>query len=145
LINPREEEEYIDYKTYPLNIDWQEIENEESHAYDIYDKYGCFGAGLNTCLSRIKGLKLTQKYFIKNILEYYLKSSISLATLTNIYNYDKELVENLPSLEEMNRVIELKISKKELVCVKVVLDIYEHYLIKYDGPSYEVILIIFII
>jgi hypothetical protein len=29
------------------------------------------------------------------------------------------------------------LSKKELICVKVVLDIYEHYYIKFDGPLYK--------
>lgn len=74
MINPREEEEYVDFRTYPLQIDWKEIENDESDAYDICDSYGLFGVALFNSLTTNLKLKIKLETFIKSFIDNYMKN-----------------------------------------------------------------------
>jgi hypothetical protein len=135
LINPIQEEEYIDFRTYPLLIDWKEVENDESEAYEIFEKFGYFGVSCFTTLSKHNHIKFSDKIF-KNILEFYIKNfeSNSPESLKNIENF----IHDLPSLEQIQRIIFLRlISNKELIPIKLVLDLFEHYFIHFDNPLYR--------
>jgi hypothetical protein len=134
MLNPQSDEEYIDYRTYPLLIDWFEIENEKSCAYSIYDKYGYFGVSLFSSFSKIPDLKLNVNKFHKNLLEYYQKISVKSCKERN--SKLNEFINSLPDLILMKGIFEnLIITKKEIVTVKIVLDIYEHYFTNFESFS----------
>lgn len=125
-------EEYIDFRTYPIPIDWAEVENEKSIAYKIFDKYGLFGIGLFSGLEPNE-MKITFKKFEISIVEYY-----------NMISSDSkkanEFVERLPKLSQTYIIMHKKLfNKKELILIKIYLDILEHYYRTYDKPCYNVI------
>jgi len=139
LINPREEEEYTDFRTYPLQIDWKDIENDESEAYEICDKYGLFGVSLFYRLTNNLKLKLKLENFVKEMIDSYIKH-LDKGNIDNIKALEN-YINNLPKLEEI-RVIIIKrlISHKELISIKIILDIYENFLKQYDYPLYDIYL-----
>lgn len=135
--NPQLDEDYIDFRTYPINIDWGEVENDKSSAYNIYNKYGYFGVAVFSSLSNVNKLKISVRRYISNIVEYYYECyhKNSPESLTSL----REFIENLPQLDLFRQVIYKRlVSKNELVLMKIVLDIYESYYYKYDGPLYKV-------
>jgi hypothetical protein len=146
LIHPENyiSEEYIDFRTYPLKIDWQEVEDDKSQSVEIYNKYKCLGAATYTCLHSLQGLKLTDRNILKAILEYYYKlisNSTNNDNDTNLFNFIKALM----PLNKLNIVLDLGLSKQELPLFKIILDIYEHYLINKDKPVYNVNILLIIL
>lgn len=134
ITNPQIDDEYIDYRTYPLLIDWCEIENEKSYAYTFYDKYGYFGVSLFSSLSKIAELNMNANKFHKNILEYYCK--ISAKPYKERSSKLNEFMVNLPELTLMKGIFANQIiTKKEISTVKIVLDIYEHYFTNFESFS----------
>jgi hypothetical protein len=134
--NPQEDEDYIDFRTYPLAIDWQEIENEKSDAYSIYDKYGYFGVSVFSTLSNVPNLKLTKLKFVKNIVDYYYKLFSKFQTNNDGTVVIKlaEFIDNLPDLYKMRQMFyQGLISRKEITTMKVILDLYEHYYMNFDA------------
>ena len=69
-------------------------------------------------------------------MEFYVKNYD--ANNLKEFNNRTEFIENLPSLNSMYQIIEIKLLKKEYVAFKIVLDIYEHFYTMFDGPSYKV-------
>ena len=139
LLHPEQEEDDIDFRTYPLPIDWQEIENEKSEAYQICDRFGYFGVSLFSTLSKVKILHLTSKKFLKSIVEFYSKllENYELAHSYESLNNISSFIANLPNLKLLKKVLCQKmITKKELICLKLILDLYEHYFTKFDRPFY---------
>ncbi len=135
LINPVEEEEYIDYRIYPLKIDWQEVENEESDTYEIFENYSYFGVSLYLGLQNIKTLVIKHD-FLKSVIDYYYKNITSNTYEGYIKVY--EFISNLPDLEGINKIVmERLVNKKDLLSIKVILDIYEHYYDHFDYPLYN--------
>jgi len=123
LINPQVEEDYIDFRTYPLPIDWSEIENEKSEAHCIYEEFGYFGVSLFSSFNKLNIFKsVTPKKFISKILESYLfyyyifKQSKIPQNLNSLQNF----VNSLPDLKLFREVVYKKlISKKELLIMNI--------------------------
>lgn len=73
--------------------------------------------------------KITEKKFFKNIIDYYL--SLPNSKLN-------ELILQLPNLKEIqNILVHRLITKLDLLPIKIILDIYEHFYINNDGPCYK--------
>ena len=126
-----EEHEYFDFRLYPEPIDWSEIENGASENYEIFCNYGYFGAFLTTSLSSVINLKLRNSSFLYSIVIYFM----SLMT-TNKSIEITSFIQKLPKLSSINNIIENHFySKKDLLPIKVVLDIYERYYTFYDEIS----------
>ena len=119
-------EDYIDFRDYPLNIDWAEIENYEENNYNIFVKYGYFGMAILTSLIKVDNLTINYDDFFYSILSFYndcIKKK-KIDDLNNFYNH-------LPKLEKIKEIIfAKKIHKKEFIPVKIILDIYENYLLQ---------------
>lgn len=114
-------EDYIDFRVYPLNIDWKEVENYNKNYYDIYDTYGYFGIATFSLLSKVKGLALKFNDYIYSVLTYYYISYIK-----KDYSTIKEIYDNLPPLNKILFILRKgMVSKKEVVIMKIVLDLYE--------------------
>lgn len=146
MLNPQEEEDYIDFRTYPLQIDWGEIENEKSHAYQIWDKFGYFGVSVFSSLSNLSSLILSPKTFPSKIVDYYwqLFDKYTQSGINNnkksgeVISQIEEFISNLPKLELIREVIYQRlITRKELTCLKIVLDIYQNYYNNFDHPLYN--------
>lgn len=95
---------------------------------------------MHSSLGKIRGLSLKKEKFLKSICDYYYKNheKNSIESLNNL----KVFIENLPSLEKLRIIINLKLISniKELSVIKIILNIYEHYLKNFDVPNYEKLL-----
>ena len=131
-LSPVEEEhEYFDFRLYPEPIDWSEIENGASENYEIFCNYGYFGAFLTTSLSSVINLKLRNSSFLYSIVIYFM----SLMTTSKSIDITS-FIQKLPKLGSIKYIIENHFySKKDLLPIKVVLDIYERYYTFYDEIS----------
>ena len=64
-------EDYIDFRNYPLKIDWAQIENYEENYYNIFVNYGYFGIALLTSLIKVENLTINYDDFFYSILSFY--------------------------------------------------------------------------
>lgn len=127
----QEDQDYFDFRLYPEPINWSEIENGTSENYEIFCNYGYFGACLSTSLSSIVNLKLRNSSFLNAILVHFI-SLMTTKKNTEILFFIKKL----PKLNSIKMIIENHFySKKDLLPIKVVLDIYERYFTLYDETS----------
>lgn len=118
---------YIDFRSYPLDIDWSSIENADNNCYDIYDVFGCFGIATFTMLSEIENLSFEYNDYIYSVLNYYHKASIN-ACYENVL----ELFSHLPKLDIIKEIlVKGMFNKKEIVIMKIVLDLYELFVRKF--------------
>lgn len=128
--SPREgtNNEYIDFRLYPITIDWNKIENGESYYYNLFILYGYFGVGVITSLLKIqKKFRFAIESLYQIVLEYYssLATSRQDAALA-------EFISLLPSLKQIHEVLKYNYySTKELPLIKLILDVYENYLFCY--------------
>ena len=119
-------EDYIDFRDYPLKIDWAEIENYEENYYNIFINYGYFGISILSSLVKIDNLNVNFDNFLFSVINFYFNSvkNNKFDDLNNFFNH-------LPKLEQIKKIIfSKKIHKKELLPVKIILDIYENYLLQ---------------
>jgi hypothetical protein len=131
LVNPREDDEYIDFRTYPLPIDWDDIEGEKSDAYRFYDKYGYFGANIYMQLNNTISFKASK--FETQLIEKYVSLSKSPQEAVDRF------IKNLPTLAKVREVLYKNMfNRKELVTMKIYFDILEHYYINHDSPCFKV-------
>ena len=119
-------EDYIDFRDYPLKIDWAEIENYEENYYNIFINYGYFGMALLTSLIKVQNLTINYEDFFYSILNFY-HNSIKKNNIDDLNHFFKFL----PKLDLIKKIIfSKKIHKKEFIPIKIVLDIYENYLLQ---------------
>ena len=138
LLNPQEEDDYIDFRTYPIQIDWGEVENEKSDAYQICEKFGYFGVSIFSSLLKLPKLKLSSQKFLKTIVEYYSKLFEKYEKKNETLKQIEEFISNLPKLNQIKQVIYQRIlTKKEITGMKIILDLYEHFYDNFDHPCYE--------
>ena len=119
-------EDYIDFRDYPLKIDWAEIENYEENYYNIFINYGYFGISILSSLVKIDNLNVNFDNFLFSVINFYFNSvkNNKFDDLNNFFNH-------LPKLEKIKEIIfAKKIHKKEFIPVKIILDIYENYLLQ---------------
>ena len=119
-------EDYIDFRDYPLKIDWAEIENYEENYYNIFINYGYFGISILSSLVKIDNLNVNFDNFLFSVINFYFNSvkNNKFDDLNNFFNH-------LPKLEQIKKIIfSKKIHKKELLPIKIILDIYENYLLQ---------------
>ena len=119
-------EDYIDFRDYPLKIDWAEVENYEENYYNIFIKYGYFGMAILTSLIKVEHLNVKFDDFFYSILNFYQNciKRKKIDYLNNFYNH-------LPQLEKIKEIVfSKKIHKKEYIPLKIILDIYENYLLQ---------------
>ena len=124
-------EDYIDFRDYPLKIDWAEIENYEENYYNIFINYGYFGMAILTSLIKVENLTINYDDFFYSILTFY-QNSVKKKKIDDLNNFFKYL----PKLEEIKKIVfSKKIHKKEFIPLKITLDIYENYLLQ-DSYSF---------
>lgn len=129
-------ENEMDFRTYPISINWYEVENDKKDYFGILEKFGYIGVALYSALDTYKGIKLTSDHFLFTIFEFFsnlYKNSKSEETLNNF-------IKILPSPKLIKSVISKKQFMMKEICVFVVLfKIFEIYHAKYDIPTYEVL------
>lgn len=128
--NTPDDYDYIDFRLYPEPIDWNEIENGNKDSFEIFTNYGYFGSALKTSLSSFNGLKITSSNLLVSVFAYF--SSLILYNKTDqIMNFMRAL----PKLKNIKYIIDNSLfSKRDLLPIKIVLDIYEKYFSLYDAP-----------
>jgi hypothetical protein len=139
-----QDEDYVDYRAYPIKINWPEIENKDSEAciefliylVSILIKNGYFGVGLYFSVSELKIKGMRANNYIKNIAEFYF-NRIERNSYEDIKNA-KILIDLLPKLKDMKFIIEKNIIlNKEIFPFIITLYLYEHYLRNFDLPFYK--------
>jgi hypothetical protein len=129
LNNPTDDEEYIDFRAYPLAINWDDIKDEKSDAYTFYDKYGYFGANIYSQFNDI--ISFSSSRFETQIIEEYtnLKSNEDITQFIN----------KLPQLEKVRTLLYKNMfNKKEIVMIKIYFDILGNFYEKNDHPLFKV-------
>lgn len=122
----------IDFRDYPLKINWEQVENDKLSYYSILNKFGYFGVSLYTSLIDYDK-KLTIENFITNVVEIIYR----------IFKKNKKKeIENfikiLPSLNNIKFLINQKmILFKELPAFIIIFKVYELYLTKYINKFYD--------
>lgn len=117
---------FPDFRTYPLKIDWREVEKGKSYAYEAMDEFGFLGVSIYTRLARLNKFDLNYKKIPLEVLEIYCK----LQKETDYVSMKKLkcLIEELPSMEDLeNLMLNSYITNKEVFLYKLLLDIYYHY------------------
>lgn len=123
---------YINYKDYPLNIEWKDINDSKVYAYEVMEAYGYLGCYVYNKLIK-KGYKL--KYYrleseiinlYNNSLKDYIKKKTDLEfTLVKV----ESILTCFPTLKELYTLLsKLLISEKEIILYKCLIDIYESYI-----------------
>lgn len=124
--------EYSDFRTYPLKIDWKEIEKGRSYAHEAMEAFGFLGASIYTSLNRLNNFAISYKKMPKEIIEIY---SDLIKDYSNYkqYNKIKQYIEELPSLDDLEIIlINSFLSFKEYLLLIVLLHILLHYYSKVD-------------
>ncbi len=113
-------EDYIDFRDYPLKIDWAEVENYEENYYNIFINYGYFGISILSSLIKVHNLTINYDDFFYSVLNFY-HNSVKKNNIDDLNNFFKFL----PKLDLIKKIIfSKKIHKKEFIPIKIILDIY---------------------
>lgn len=126
LLRNRCSEDFPDFRTYPLKIDWREVEKGKSYAYEAMEEFGYLGVSIFTRLIRLNKFDLNYKKIPLEVLEIYSK----LQNETDYVSVKKLkcLIEELPSISDLeNLLLNSFITNKEVFLYKLLLDIYYHY------------------
>ena len=111
-------EDYIDFRDYPLKIDWAEIENYEENYYNIFINYGYFGISILSSLVKIDNLNVNFDNFLFSVINFYFNSvkNNKFDDLNNFFNH-------LPKLEQIkkNNLFKKKYIRKNYCQLKLFL------------------------
>lgn len=126
-------EEYIDFRTYPIPIDWEKIENNNEY-FSILYKYGYFGVGLYSSLSKKCKISLDIEEYIASFLKHYWNAFSNKQQIDDLFSF----IDSLPNLKSIKTLLLSEaILIKEKCLIKIVLDMYEKFYLKYDKPCYH--------
>lgn len=122
---------YIDYKEYPLKIDWEEINDSKSLAYEVLEKFGYLGCSIYTNLFK-KGYKTKYHRLDSEVLQLFTVTfrdyEKKKTNLEFAINKIESLLSCIPSLKELYSLLKKRlVSEKEIIIFKVLIDIYEIY------------------
>jgi hypothetical protein len=148
------DEEYLDFRTYPLTISWKDTysADNDSCIYYIYlftlsldeilENYGYIAVYVYSLITQnLKNFKTRPDNFIIKIVEFYFK---------NFENFDdsKSAQENtflikkcFPSLKVIKMLLFSEyIVQKEVVFIKIVFDLMMHYYSSYEKNNHQAII-----
>lgn len=81
-------QDYEDFRTYPLTINWKTIEEDETAACnntltldDVYENFGLFGVSLFDIMTRKLGLNVGEDDLPDKLITHYL------SLLETVYRY----------------------------------------------------------
>jgi hypothetical protein len=112
----------VDYRTYPIQIDWPLVEDLKSDAFPVFQNYGYLGISLFTCISNNKSIFQSSDKFMACTVDYYL------VQFNKSYLQAENFIKSLPNLNSLSILLEKGLlSQKEKICFKVILDIYFHF------------------
>ena len=115
----------LNFRKYPLYINWKKLEKTKEGNYEIFVKYGCFGSSVYTSL-KAKCPALSYKKFLLDfclmVKDFILKQNKTEEDIS----LGKRLMENLPDLEVIFSLIKNKVILfREMAIFIIVLKIYE--------------------
>ena len=122
--------EYIDFRTYPLKMDWKEIEKGKSFAYEAMTYFGYLGASIYTNLNRLNSFGISYKKMPKEILLIYIEL---IKELKESYSYEKQkkiqsFISELPNTIELETILLNSYTCfKEYLLICVLLHLLFHY------------------
>ena len=97
--------EYSDFRTYPLNLDWKEIEKGKSYAYEAMCAFGLVGASIYCNLNRLNNFCISYKKIPKEILEIYTELIKDNTTSYKRSSKIKQFIDELPSLNCLEQIM----------------------------------------
>jgi hypothetical protein len=85
----------------------------------------------------LQNLKINAAKFLYSIVDFYY-NNFERGTSDSLFII-KKMIMALPKLPVLFKILKMKLfSKKEILTIKVILDIYEHYFKTYDLPGYNI-------
>ena len=127
------QEKDVNYRLYPIYINWKKVESNEEGYYRMFSRFGYFGVSIYSVFKEI-----TPNLEPDNILyslalvvsEYFFSKE---ENNDSIQNAIKNYFDKVPSLEEISELLKKKILLlKEVPIIFLILKIYEVYFLKYQ-------------
>ena len=118
-----------------MNLDWKDVENDKTIAYEILSEYGHVGLSLYSKLKDVYlGMITRSGAFLPKIIEVY-NTQVEGVSKNDIFSF----IQHLPSLGTIREILHKNLfNSKDILPMRIILDIYEDYYTKYDHPLYEV-------
>lgn len=127
--------EYSDFRTYPIVIDWKEIEKGRSFAHEAMCAFGLLGASIYTSLNKLNNFAISYKKMPKEILEIYTELIKDNKGSKQYYKI-KQYLEEFPKLDQIESIlINSYISFKEYLLLFVILHLQFHFFSKLEINS----------
>ena len=125
------QEKDIDYRLYPIYINWKKIEANEQGYYKVFSRFGYFGVAIYSEFKEIyPNLNVNNMLFsLASVVSEYLFSKE--IENENVQKVIKNYFEKIPDLEKISELLKKKVLLlKELPIIFLVLKIYEIYFLK---------------
>lgn len=123
----------IDFRTYPININWYNIENDKKNYFSVLEKYGYIGVAIYTSIDSEVNIRMNNEKLLSSLLD-----SFSLF-MDNAFldNQLLSFINCLPSIKVIKSIITNKnFQRKEIAVFIILLLIYEKYYNKFEQPLY---------
>ena len=124
-------EKDINYRLYPIYINWKKIEANEQGYYKVFARYGYFGVAIYSAFKEIyPNLNVDNMLFslASFVSEYIFSKEIKSESVQKAI---KNFFEKIPDLEKISELLKNKmLLLKELSVIFLVLKIYEIYFLK---------------
>ena len=125
------QEKDINYRLYPIYINWKKVEANEQGYYRVFARFGYFGVAIYSAFKEMyPNLNVNNILFsLASVVSEYLfsKEVESEAIQKNIKNF----FEKVPDLQKISELLKKKILlSKEIPIIFLVLKIYEIYFLK---------------
>ena len=125
------QEKDINYRLYPIYINWKKLEANEEGYYKVFVRFGYFGVAIYSAFKKTyPNLNVNNiMYNLASVVSEYLfsKDEKSESVQKNIKNF----FEKIPDLEKISELVKEKILLlKEMPIIFLVLKIYEVYFLK---------------
>ena len=124
-------EEDINYKLYPIYINWKKVEANAEGYYKVLARFGYFGVAVYSAFKeKTPNLNVDNMLYslAQVVSEYFFSKDVNSESIQKaIKNY----FENIPDLEKILELLKKKILLlKEVPVINLVLKIYEVYFLK---------------
>ena len=128
-------EKEINYKLYPLYINWKKLEANESGYYYVFAKYGYFGVAVYSIFEEMYP-DLNESNVFHSLASVVSEYLFCKEKSENVKKFIHMFFEKIPDLEKIYEIIQKKILLiKEVPVILLILKIYEIYFLLNDNKK----------
>ena len=123
----------IDFRTYPITINWYNIENDKKNYFSVLEKYGYIGVGVYTAMDSEVNIRMNNEKMLSSLLDSFSLFMDNAFLDNQLLNF----INCLPSIQVSYNIIANKIfQSKEILVFIILLLIYEKYYNRFEQPLY---------